>query len=69
MSLEGAVGVAAELWVKKPWGAVVVPNDPLLPLLSVREDLHVLEAGPTAVSVLQPRAVYFRGFAASEWSS
>lgn len=42
----------------------VAPDDPLLPLLPVREDLHVLiKAAPATVSVLNPWALYLRRFA------
>ena len=40
-----------------------MPNGPLLPLLRIREDFHVLEAAPAAVSVLNPRALYLRSSA------
>ena len=58
-----AIGFATEPRVEKPCRTVVVPNDPLLPLLRVRGDLHVLEAAPAAVSVLSPRALYLRSSA------
>ena len=40
-----------------------MPNNPLRPLLCLREDLHVLEAAPATVSVLNPKALYLRSSA------
>ena len=65
MRLEGTIGVATEPRVEKPCRAIAMPNNPLFPLLCIREDPHVLEAAPGTVSVLYPRALNLRGSAAA----
>ena len=61
MRLKRAAGVTAQPLVEKPCRVTAMPNNPLLPLLCIREDLHVLEAAPAPVSVLNPRALNLRG--------